>query len=229
MNAADIMTQPVITVTPDARMNGIATILVEKNIGAVPVVDANGALVGIVTEGDLLRRKELGTERHRRPIAAFMASNLTLEEDYIRSHAMKASDFMRGNIITAAPSTSLSDIVDLLEKHRIKRIPIVENGKLVGIVSRADLVRALAAVEPSTPEHASDATIRRDLVAELARYRWGRAHGNRITVRNGIVHLWGVVEASTEIDAIRVAAEAIPGVLGVQDHTAVAPIVGMDL
>ena len=164
----------------------------------------------------------------RRPIAAFVASNQTLEEDYIRSHATKASDIMRRNVISAAPSASLSDIVDLLEKHRIKRIPIVENGKLVGIVSRADLVRALAAVEPSpTPVHASDKQIRRQLMAELARYRWGRAHGNSVTVRHGIVHLWGVVEASTEIGAIRVAAEAIPGVRGVQDHTAVAPVVAM--
>ena len=228
MNAVDVMAQSVVTVAPDSQVGEIAKLLVEKNIGAVPVVDASGTLAGIVTESDLMRRRELGTERHRRPIAAFVASNLTLEEDYIRSRATKASDIMRRNVITAAPATSLSDIVNLFEKHRIKRVPIVENGKLVGIVSRADLVRALAGVEPATaPMRASDRKIQRQLVAELSRHRWGRAHGNAVTVRHGIVHLWGLVETSAEVDAIRIAAEQIPGVRGVQDHTAAPPIVVM--
>jgi CBS domain-containing protein len=224
MNAAEVMTHSVITATPDTPVRSIAKLLAEKNIGAAPVIDAHGTVVGIISEGDLLRRKELGTERHRRPLAAFVASNLTLEDEYIRSHASKASDIMRRNVITAAPDTSLSDIVDLFEKHQINRVPIVENGKLVGIIARADLVRAFAAIAPApAPAHVSDRTIRRQLMTELSQHRWSRYSGNSVTVRDGIVHLWGIVESSTEYDALRVAAEAIPGVRGVRDHTALNP------
>ena len=224
MNAADVMTHSVITVTPDTPVRSIAKLLAEKNIGAAPVIDAHGTLVGIISEGDLLRRKELGTERHRRPLAAFVASNLTLEEEYIRSHASKASDIMRRNVITAAPDASLSDIVDLFEKHQINRVPIVENGKLVGIIARADLVHAFAAMAPApAPAHVSDRTIRRQLMTELSQHRWSRYSGNSVTVRDGIVHLWGIVESSAEYDALRVAAQGIPGVRGVRDHTALNP------
>jgi CBS domain-containing protein len=224
MNAADVMTHSVITVTPETPVREIAKLMTEKNIGAVPVIDAHGTQVGIISESDLLRRKELGTERHRHPLAAFVASNLTLEEEYIRSHASKASDIMRRKVITAAPDTSLPDIVDLFEKHQITRVPIVENGQLVGIVARADLVRALGTTEPAAaPTHVSDRTIRHQLTTELSRHRWGRYSGNGVTVRHGIVHFWGIVESSAQCDALRVAAEAIPGVRGVRDHTALNP------
>jgi CBS domain-containing protein len=224
MNASDVMTQPVITITPDASVIEIARLLAQKNISAVPVVDGVGAMVGIVTEGDLLRRRELGTERHRHPIAALVVMNRVLEEEYVRSHASRAEDIMRRNVICAAPDASLSEVVDLLEKHGVKRVPIVEGGKVVGIVSRADLIRALAAIEPaSAPAHVSDRKIRRQLIKELSRHDWSRYHGNKVTVGHGIVHFWGLVQSAAEVEALRVAAETIPGVRGVRDHTVMIP------
>jgi CBS domain-containing protein len=224
MNAADVMTQSVITVTPDTSVVELAKLLVEKNVSAVPVVDGSGALVGIVTEGDLLRRKELASERRHHPIAAFLMSDLALEQEYIQSHGSKASDIMRRHVITAAPTTPLLEIVDLFERHRIKRAPVVENGKLVGIVSRVDLVRALAAIKAAAaPEHVSDRKIRRQLMAELSRQRWSKYHGNNVTVCDGVVHFWGLLSTPAEFDALRVAAERIPGVRGVSDHTVTPP------
>jgi CBS domain-containing protein len=224
MNAADVMTHSVITVTPETSVIEIAQLLVEKNVSAVPVVDGSGTVVGIVTEGDLLRRKELASERRHHPVAAFLMSNLALEQEYIHSHGSKASDIMRHHVITAAPATSLADIVELFEKHHIKRVPIVENGSLVGIVSRVDLVRALAATKPAaTPARVSDRKIRRQLIGELSRHRWSRYHGNNVTVGDGVVHFWGLVDTPAEFDALRVAAERIPGVRGVCDHTVSPP------
>ncbi|HLY55320.1 MAG TPA: CBS domain-containing protein [Stellaceae bacterium] len=226
MIAADIMTQTVVTVTPATTVQAIAKLLIDRDIGAVPVVDAAGAVVGIVTETDLLRRKELGTERQRRPFARFFTSDLVLERDYIRSHAGTASDVMRRDVVTANSAAPLTAIVDLMEKHGIKRVPIVDDGRLVGIVSRTDFVRTLASLPPASDGAThSDTEIRRRLVKELSHLPWNRHHGNNVLVRGGVVHFWGMVNTPTEFDALRVAAESVPGVVGVDNHTVLAEAV----
>jgi CBS domain-containing protein len=223
MKAADVMSRGVITVTPDTPVPEIAKLLVERRISAVPVADAAGRLVGLVSEADLLRRREIGTEKQRTRLAAFFTPDYNIEQDYIRAHALKAADVMEADLVTVDPEVSLVAIVDLFEKHGINRVPVVEDDKLVGIVSRADLVRALATwVAPEAAPDASDRHIRRQLLDELAQQRWGRHDGNNIVVKHGIVHFWGLVDSPTEFAALRVAAETIPGVRGVEDHTIVA-------
>ena len=223
MIAADVMTPTVVTAAPETQVGAIAKLLVERDISAVPVVDAGGTIVGIVTEADLMRRKELGTERQRRPLARFFTSNLTIEQEYIRAHAGTAADVMCRDVVTTGPKTPLSEIVDLFEKHRIKRVPIVDGGKLVGIVSRTDIVRALASCPPAVEgARHTDAEIRRRLMKELAHLRWNHRHGNNVLVRDRVVHFWGIVDTPTEFNALRVAAEGIPGVAGVRDHTVAA-------
>ena len=143
MNAADVMVSNVITVRSDAAVEQIAEILLTNRISAVPVVDESGRLVGIVSEGDLIHRVEAGTERHRAWWLELLSARDILEHEFIKSHARKAADLMTRPVITVQPDTPLSDLAALLEKHRIKRVPVVQDGKLVGIVSRANLIQAL--------------------------------------------------------------------------------------
>ncbi len=146
MDASAIMTRAVVTVTPDTAVSEMAKIMVDKRISTVPVVD-DGAVVGIITEGDLLGRAEIGTEHRRSRWLELVLSNLTLARDYVREHGRKASDVMTRNVITVDPATLIVEIANILESHHIKRVPVVANGALVGIVSRANLIQALASSE----------------------------------------------------------------------------------
>ena len=144
MKARDVMMSPVITAKPHSTVKEVAKTLLEKQISAVPVVDDAGKLVGMVSEGDLMHRSEAGTERQRSWWVRLMAGNDSLAADYIKAHGRKVADVMTPNVITATPETSLDEIAILLEKNSIKRVPIVKDGQLVGIVSRANLVQAVA-------------------------------------------------------------------------------------
>ncbi len=219
MKAQDVMVSPVITVSEGATVREVAKILIEQRVSGVPVLDGTGKLVGIVSEGDLLHRVEAGTERRRPWWLEAFAGEWTLETDYVKAHALKVCDVMRRNVITAAPETPLYEIAELLEKHQIKRVPIVSRGgDLVGIVSRANLVRAIAATRPPLEIPLSDSTIRQKIMDELKRQPWSRPHRLNITVTNGVVELWGAIESEQERKAIRVAAETVPGTVEVNDH-----------
>ena len=225
MKASDVMVTKVITVGPEACVQDVAQILLSARISAVPVVGQNGGLLGIVSEGDLLRRVEAGTGR-RRPwwLAVFLGKEV-LAEEFVKEHSRKVTDVMTRDVITAAPDTPVSTIANLLEKNAIKRVPIVQGGKVVGIVSRANLLQALASVskqiEVATP--ADDARIRENVLTQLDAEPWSRPSLINVIVQDGTVELWGIVDSPSEKKAVRVAAEVTPGVRAVNDNLVIRP------
>ncbi|MBY0383359.1 MAG: CBS domain-containing protein [Xanthobacteraceae bacterium] len=221
MQAHDVMVSPVITVGQTATVRDVARILLEKRISAAPVIDNVGKLVGIVTESDLMHRIEAGTERPYSWWVHFLAGDATIAADYVKSHAAKVEDIMTSDVITAAPETPLHEIAALLEEHQIKRVPIVSKaGDLVGIVSRANLIQVVASARPKLEMTLPDSEIRQKLLGELKKHSWTHTHNLSVTVANGIVDLWGYAESGDQRKAIRVIAEAIPGVTVVNDHLA---------
>lgn len=223
MNARDVMTTHVITVGPDACVQDVAALLLKNRISALPVVDADGRLVGIVSEGDLMRRIEAGTEVRRASWLEFFTSTHVLADEFVRSHSQKVGDVMTRHVITAAPDTPLGELAALLERNRIKRVPIVKNGAVVGIVSRANLLQALASLKKrKAPKvKADDAAIRDSVVSELRKQTWARPSLVNVLVEDGTVDLWGMVETEAERKAVRVLAELVPGVRAVNDNISV--------
>jgi CBS domain-containing protein len=230
MNAADVMVSNVITVGPAACVQDVAAILLKNRISAVPVVGDQGELLGIVSEGDLMHRPEAGTELRRSWWLEFMASNEILASEYVKTHARRITDVMTRKVITASPDTPLNEIARLLEKYRIKRVPIVQSGKIVGIVSRANLLQALASLQKEqVPATAPDDTaIRTTLMAGLKAEPWAHTLLMNATVQNGTVDLWGMVTSPAEKKAVRVLAEGIPGVRAVNDNLLVRPVMSGD-
>ena len=215
MQARDVMVSPVITVGKIATVRDVAKILLEKRISAVPVVDNVGKVIGIVTESDLMHRAEAGTERPYSWWAHFLAGDATMAADYIKSHATRIEDVMTTDVVTANPETLLHEIAMLFEERQIKRVPIVNNdGDLVGIVSRANLIQAVASARPKLEMTLPDSTIRQKLLDELKKKSWAHTHNLGVTVTNGVVDLWGYAASADQRGVIRVAAEAIPGVCG---------------
>jgi CBS domain-containing protein len=192
MRAADVMTSEVITVDENDSVPSVAKLLAERGISAAPVVDSDNQVIGMVSEGDLLHRAETGTERRRSWWLEMMASTNQLAGDYIKSHSGKVKDVMTRDVISVTDTTPVADIAVLLETNRIKRVPVLRDGKLVGIVSRANLVRALAMTidERASNAAADDRTIRDKLLAELKAQRWAEVSPANITVKDGVGHLW---------------------------------------
>jgi len=225
MKAADVMVRNVITVDPDACVQDVAHTLLTARISGVPVVGPNGELLGIVSEGDLLRRVEAGTGRRRPWWLDIFTGKEALAMEFIREHSRKVADVMTREVVTAAPDTSLWKIADLLEKNAIKRVPIVENGRVVGIVSRANLLQALASpsrrVEVAT--QANDSQIRDKVLAQLQAEAWTRPSLINVIVQDGTVELWGIVDSASEKKAVHVAAEVTPGVRAVNDNLIIRP------
>lgn len=221
MKAHDVMTSPVITIKPTASVKDAVRLFLEHKISAVPVVDDQGKLVGIISEGDLLHRSEIGTSRHRPWWLVLMSGDQILAADYIKANARRVADVMTRNVITAAPDTPLSEIAVMLEQHGVKRLPILRNGGLVGIVSRANLVQAVASSGRKLDIPLSDTAIRDRLLAHLNKQGWAPKVLLNATVNDGIVDLWGFVDSDTERRAIEVAAEGTPGVRAVNDHMTV--------
>lgn len=219
MKVRDVMTSRVITVSPDATVREAAQLMLSKRISGLPVVDANGKLAGIVTEGDFLRRAEIGTGKKRSLWWDILLGPGRLAEEYVQSHGRYIRDVMTVDPRTTTADAALEDVVALMEKHEIKRVPVVEGGKLVGIVSRSNLIRALVTAAPAIPEGAADdATIRARILEELSRERWAALGTTDVIVRSGVVHLWGVITDERERQALIVAAENVPGVKNVRDH-----------
>jgi CBS domain-containing protein len=233
MRANDVMTQNVITVGPDMTVQALAALLSERSISATPVVDSEGRMVGIVSEGDLLHRAELGTERQRKRRSSWWLEDFAggLARDYVKSHSRTVRDIMTREVVTVSEETELAEVATLLETKRIKRVPVTRDDKIVGIVSRANLVRALGAtgVAPAAEggNADDDRSIRAQLLAELADKQWtGGIWAQDIVVNGGVVHLWFGSEAPEERrQAMRVAAENIAGVHGVTEHIVPAPLV----
>jgi CBS domain-containing protein len=226
MRAMDVMTSEVITVTEDTSVQSVAKLMAEHGISALPVVDRDNRVIGMVSEGDLLHRAETGTERRRSWWLEMMASTNRLAEDYIKSHGGKLKDVMTRDVLSVTEETPVADIAVLLETNRIKRVPVLRDGKLVGIVSRANLVRALAMTinEPPRGSEADDQAIRARLLAELKAQRWAEVSPANITVKDGVVHLWSSYLSDQEKRALVVAAENTHGVRRVEDHMRRVPV-----
>jgi CBS-domain-containing membrane protein len=214
MKAADVMATNVITVRLDTPVAKIAEVLLANRISAVPVVNAKDVLVGIVSEGDLIHRVEAGTERHRSWWLELLTGKEVLAHEFVKSHARKAADVMTHKVVSVQPDAPLGDIASLLEKHRIKRVPVMVNGKIVGIVSRANLVQALVSLDHAKKSDASvdDLTLHSNIIEQLRSKSWADPTTISVIVNDGAVELWGIVDSETEKDAIRVAVEVTPGV-----------------
>ncbi len=223
MKASDIMVARVIAISPNASVRSVANLLLNNHISGVPVVSEDGNLVGIVSEGDLIRRAEIGTERRRSWWLEMLSSDEALAGEFVKANARKVADVMTRNVITANPETLISDIASLMEKSNVKRVPIVKDGKVVGIVSRANLLQALASApfEAVTQQNVDDAALREGVEAQLSAHAWTKPWQLNVIVHDGTVELWGVVHSHIEKTAARVAAEMVPGVRAVNDNLVV--------
>jgi CBS domain-containing protein len=217
MQAQDIMVRGVISVGPDMPVRAAANAMVSNGVSALPVVGIDAKLVGIVSEGDLIRRVETDTGRERSWWLEMFVSTDALAKEFVKSHARNVADVMTRDVITAAPNASLREIANLMEKHGIKRVPIVENEKVVGIVSRANLLQALASCNDETDWVESDRVLRQRIIDSVKGKPWAKRPFN-VIVSNQHVDLWGYVFSESEKAALRVAAEATPGVNSVTDN-----------
>jgi len=222
MLARDVMTPNPIAVPATLPIEDCARILLEKRISGVPVVDAESHVIGIVSEGDLMRRHESGTERRYSWWLELVSDPQTMARDFVKSVGRNVTDVMTKQVISVSEETSLAAIADILEKRRIKRVPVVKGGKLVGIVSRADLVRALLAGRVTANSvTASDAHIRDQCGAHLAKEPWGPRSYVNIVVSGGQVELYGFAGSADEARALGLLAENVPGVRGVVNNVRV--------
>lgn len=220
MRATDIMTTSIISVSPEMSIRDAAGIMMSAGISGMPVVDESGRLVGMITEGDLLHRVEIGTSAKQRAWWLDMVASTTeAASQYVKEHGRKVRDVMTTDISTVTETCPIADIADLLERRRIKRVPVMRDGKVVGIVSRANLIRALVTIAPAPAAAAEngDHAVREDVLAAMRDMPWALAPEN-VTVENGTVHLWGPLVGAQEGNAIRVAAERAPGVKHVITH-----------
>jgi CBS domain-containing protein len=229
MLAGDVMTRKVISVASDASAMQAGTLMLKHQISGLPVVDSSGILLGIISEGDFLRRAELGTQRRRPRWLAFLIGPGRLASEYVHACGRKVKEIMTPNPYTVTEATPMSEVVQLMERHRIKRVPVVCGRRLVGIVSRADLLRALARLARATETVATnDAEICERVMAELRKQSWASPDLINVIVRDRIVELQGTITEDSARQAMVVAAENVPGVRAVHDHLVwVEPVSGM--
>lgn len=214
MKAKDIMTTRVVTLSPGNSVRRAAEIMLDRGVSGLPVIDDDARLVGIISEGDLMRRAEFGI---RPASAATVSSSEQRARAYVKSHSRNVGDVMSSKVVTVDEETPVNRIAALMEEHRIKRVPVTRDGKLVGIVSRRDLMRAIvvAKLDEIAP---GDAALRRSVMARLGEDAGLETAKLNVTVANGIVHFWGNVSSESQRDAARVVAEGMRGVVGVVDH-----------
>lgn len=221
MKVAEIMTRRVVTVQPHASVERAVELMLSHRIGGLPVCAEDGSLAGILTDSDLLRRHETGTERRRPRWLEFVLGPGKLADEYAHSHGRIVEEIMTRKVRTIAPDDNVADAVSLMERKRIHRLPVLQHGQLVGIVTRADLMRALLAVAPEiAPSAPADEQVRAHITAEIERQHWSTPGMVSVLVRNGVVTLSGAVPDPRQIDALRVLAENVPGVRAVKDDLA---------
>jgi CBS domain-containing protein len=221
MKALDVMVRDVVTVQPDDSIAEAVRLLAEHDVSALPVVDDDKNVVGVISEADLLQREEINTEKHRPWWLEAVTPASTLAGEFAKSHGRRVEEVMSTDVISAAEDTPLGEIASILERHRIKRVPILRGGKLVGIVSRSNLIQALASSHaPAAAGSGVDADrrIRSELLDRLGKQDWTDFGERNIIVNGGIVHLWGLVGSPDEHKALIVLAESVPGVVSVSDE-----------
>jgi CBS domain-containing protein len=229
MKAGDVMTRAVISADPDATVLQAARYMLQHHISGLPVIDKAGKLVGVLSEGDFLRRRETQTERRRSRWLEFLMGPGKIAAEYTHSHGSKVSEVMTSELYTVGEDTSLEDIVELMERRRIKRVPVLRGNKVVGIVTRSNLMHAMVSLARTEPKAAKDdAGIREILLAEMQKEVWAPVAMTNVVVHDGVVELWGVIIDDRQREALKVTAENIPGVKAVKDHMVwVEPTSGM--
>jgi len=227
MKASDVMTRNVLTVGRETSVAQAIRMMLDNHVSGLPVL-GDGKVVGILTEGDLLRRGETGTEKHRPRWLEILMGPGRMAGEYVRTHGRKVAEIMTTDLISVTEDTPLDEVVGLMERRRIKRVPVLDGDVLVGIVSRLDLLRALLrTIEAERSEDRSDDDIREQILAELAKAAWVPRDGLSISVKDGVVHLNGVILEEKERTALRVVAANVPGVRAVEDHLVwVEPVSG---
>lgn len=217
MEALQVMTSPILTISPGASLRQAIEMMLEKRVSGLPVVNEIGQLVGIISEGDLLHRSELGTEKHRSKWLDFLLGPGRSASDYIQSHSRRVSDVMTTDIVTVAETTPLEEVVQIMEKRRIKRVPVVRDGGVSGIVTRSDLLRAFLKMSAARETAISDDEIQKKIYDTIEQEGWAPAGSIHVKVADGHVTLVGTIFGEPERDAIRVCAENQPGVTSVSD------------
>ncbi|MGN6115992.1 MAG: CBS domain-containing protein [Nitrobacter sp.] len=230
MRAHHIMTRPVVTVLPDSTILQAANLMLQRHISGLPVVDATGKLVGIVSEGDFIRRSEIGTQRKHSRWLKFLLGASEAAPDFVRENGRRISEVMTRDPLTITEDSTIEEIVNLMEKNGVKRLPVMRGEKLVGIVSRANLLQAVASLAREIPDPtADDDHIRNRIINTLEKSDWC-PFGLNVVVRDGIVHLSGIITEERSRQAISVTAENVSGVKKVHDHLCwVEPMSGMYL
>jgi CBS domain-containing protein len=229
MQAKDIMTRHVVCIDVRESIFDAAELLLGAGVSAVPVVNDKGAIVGIVSEADLIRRAEIGTAAKKSWLSRLMDSEASAAGDFVGTHTRRVSDIMTRDVVTAEEDTSLRELVEIMENRRVKRVPIVREGAVVGVVSRADLLEALLSREPDGPVlQLTDKALRQAVVEALEKHPWTSKWPTNVFANDGVVHLWGFVEGEEVRKAYRVATENVPGVRRVKNHLRSMPAsVGM--
>jgi CBS domain-containing protein len=224
MQAKDVMSTAVLSVLANATVFEAAELLISGRVSAMPVVSEQDELVGIVSEADLMRRVEIGTAPRHGWLHRLLSDDSAKARDYIHAHSQHVSDVMTRDVVTLAADATLSEVAEKMQAHNIKRLPVVEDGRLIGIVSRADLLRALMSREPQgSVEQRTDGQLRRDVIQAISRQAWASAWPTNVVVSSGVVHLWGFVQSDIARRAYRVAAENVPGVRKVRNHLRAMP------
>jgi CBS domain-containing protein len=219
MLASDVMVRNVVSVHPDTDVADAIKLLAEHDVSALPVLDDAGNLVGMLSEADLIHRVEIGTEKHRPWWVEAVTGASTLATEFAKSHGKKVGEVMATGVISVSEGTPLSEIAALFERKRIKRVPVVKDGKLVGIVSRSNLIQALASAVVRVDQHdETDRQIRLELLSRLKDQKWTGFGDRNVTVGNRVVHLWGLVGSEEERKALLALAEGVPGVSSVADE-----------
>jgi len=221
MLAKDVMTTNVVSVFEWTTVSEIAQLLLERHISGVPVVDENGNLIGLVSEGDLIRRTELGSDQPKSWWLNLLTSESARARDYVKSHGSHARDIMTKNVTTVAVDTPLSEIAILLEEQRIKRVPVVRDGKVVGIVSRSNLLQAFA--YSNTRKAAPIDEIRSRITAQLDELDFVHPTQMNVIVTGDVVELWGCLSSEDQKQALMVAVENVDGVAEIKDHVSIVP------
>jgi CBS domain-containing protein len=227
MQVKDVMTPNVICIGANEPVLKAARLMLQNRISGLPVIDKDGELVGIVTEGDFLRRSELGTQRRRPKWLEFVLGPGKLAQEYTRSAGRKVEEIMTPDPRTIGENEALEAVVDTMERHHVKRLPVTRGGRVVGIISRANLMHALASLSrDAKAPPASDSAIRDKIIAAIGKQNW--APRINVIVNGGVAELHGVITDDRERAGLIVAAENVPGVKRVRDHLVwVEPISGM--
>jgi len=220
MKVRDVMTPNVVSVPVDLTVPEIAKLMLDRRISAVPVVDAGKKVVGVISEGDLIRRPELDTDKPRSRWLRFFMSDEDRARDYVKTHGLRAKDVMSQPVVSVSPDATLTDVVNLMTARRIKRVMVLEHGKLAGVITRSDLLRMLHAREamPTEGVPQDDTSIREQILKTIDGQGWAASAIINVQVTNGTAYLWGVVDSDEQRRAILVAVQGVPGVRATEDH-----------